>query len=377
MSRRVAFLTLLVTGCGAYNGDFLYVGPIEGVPAVLDIKGPDGNALVPVELDLGEMAAMRDRIAELDAITDRTPAEDAELAQLEDDLVAMREASRQVARDATIYAEIGPNSEPFPSGATFEFIGNGGDVCAFVDPEFIFWNQSVSQSAPDPQFRFPDNPYDDGDLDLRAGLSVYYRGTPGLRMGGFEVQYTDELGNGVAIDLVACMVGEPTDQNQEPHSGRAHVEYCTIRNTQPGVSYTVALEAFSLPRDDGRLSFGVLLANGPCDGAADSVVGLMAPVGAGNTGVNQECVIVGESLPPEGEGKLFYGYAEGRSWEGSEEFEQLFCEGGTGVLEYCRNEISELRAQGLTCDYTGQDGDPERHCFCGDRTKTPRPGAVR
>lgn len=378
MFSRTNLLALLLVGC-AYNGDFLYIGPIEGVDPVIDIKGQEGGAVVPVDLRRDEVVALETQISEL-------PDGDPQIDVLEAEVDAIRDSVRQNVTASTIYAEVGPNSEAFPSGATIEFLGNGGDVCAFVDPEFLFWNQAVSQVSPNLQYRFPDNPYDDGDMDLRAGLSVYYRGTPGERMGGFEVQYSDDLGNDVEIDLVSCTQSTDFD-NDEPHAGRAHVEYCDIRNTQPGVSYTVALEAFGLPRDDGRLSFGVILATGPCNGT-NGLTGLMAPVSLGNaaSGVNEECVIRGETLPPlaEGEGAhLHHGYAEGRSWPNAEAIEDVFCS-GTGLLDACRAEVQGLRADGLQCDYTGQEGwtdgeseERSRRCFCGDRNETPSAGQAR
>jgi hypothetical protein len=303
----------------------------------LDLKGPGGGLLVPVDIT---------SVADV--------------------------------RAATIYGEVGPNADSLPSGVTFEFLGTGGDVCAFVDPELVFWNQSVSQLAPVRQFRFPDNPYDDGDLDLRAGLSVYYRGTPGASMGGFEVQYTDDLGNDVEVSLVSCIQESDYDDNLEPYAGRGTPEYCTIRNTQPGVSYTVALEAVSLPRDDGRLSFGIVLANGECDGSPSALIPTVTDQGLSDQPVHQECVVVGEALPPlpEGQGAhLYYGYEDGRSYEGSEQFEELFCT--DEVFAFCQEEFRTLRDAGSSCDYTGVDGDPARRCFCGDRDETPNPGARR
>lgn len=333
---RAAMFTLafLATGC-EYDGDFLFNDPIDGVPAVLDLKAEDGAAFDPVDITSPEDAAAN-----------------------------------------TVYAEIGPNTEALPSGVTVEFIGNGQDVCVFVDPELVHWNASVSQASPNQTFRFPDNVYDDGDLDILVGQSVYYRGTPGERMGGFEVQYSDELGNDLQVDLVACR--NATSNNEEAHSGRGTPEYCTIRNTLPGVSYTVAMEAFSLPRDDGRMSFGVLVANGECTGSPESLISVAAPGSLSDLPVNEECLIRGEALPPLEEGAgahLYYGYAEGRSYEGSEAFEDAFCD--EGVFDYCREEISAMRAEGLLCDYNGSEKNIDLRCFCGDRSETPSPGAQR
>lgn len=378
MFSRTSLLALLfVAGCD-YDGSFLYIGPIEGVDAVIDIKGPDGGIVVPVDTRRDEVTALNDEIARLNAVDPNDP----QIPVLESERADILEDVRLAVLDETIYAEVGPNGEAFPSGATIEFVGTGGDVCAFVDPEVIYWNQAVSATSPNTTYRFPDNPYDDGDLDMTVGLSVYYQGTPGQRMGTFEVSYTDDLGNDVAIDLVAC---KPLNdfQNQEPHSGRSRAEYCTVSNTMPGVSYTMALEAFGLPRDDGRLSFGAIVATGPCDGTY-GLINTMAPSEVGNADTRDECVIRGEALPPkDGEAHRYYGYEAGRSWAGAEDIEQIFCE-GSGLADYCRAEVQSLRATGLQCDYTGEEGwtdgeseERSRRCYCGDRNNTPSAGQRR
>ncbi len=172
----------------------------------------------------------------------------------------------------TVYAQLGPTGNANPSGLTFKFEGTGGAVCVFTDPELVYWNQSVSGQTPDRHWRFPDNPYDDGDVDLTTGLSVYYTGTEGEDMGNFQVQYQDTLGNTVPINLVACSITSSVLGGFNPTAtgGRGAPEYCTVQNTQPGVSYTVALEVFSLPPDDNRLSFSMLLADGPCTPLIDN-----------------------------------------------------------------------------------------------------------
>lgn len=277
---------------------------------------------------------------------------------------------------ATVYGEVGPVENSLPSGATLEFQGTGGDVCVFIDPEVVFWSQSISQTTPSREYRFPDNVYDDGDLDVRIGQSVYYRGTPGVSMGGFEVQYTDDLGNDVEINLVQCQ--NTNDDNDEPYAGRGAPEYCTVRNTQVGVNYTVAMEAYSLPRDDARLSFGVVLAAGDCDKSDGSLIRAVSPPTPGVTIANAECVIRGEGLPPVGDAEVYFGYEAGRSIEGSEEFENAFCTGQ--LFNYCLEEIQTIRGEGLTCDYEGVEtaaDDESRRCFCGDRNDTPNAGAIR
>lgn len=282
-------------------------------------------------------------------------------------------ALRELIPTATIYGEVGPVENSLPSGATLEFQGTGGDVCVFVDPEVVYWTQSISQSTPEREFRFPDNVYDDGDLDVRIGQSVYYRGTPGVSMGGFEVQYTDDLGNDVEINLVQCQ--NTNEDNDEPFAGRGAPEYCTVRNTQIGVNYTVAMEAFSLPRDDARMAFGVVLAAGDCADTEGSLIRAVSPPAVGVTIVNEECVIRGEALPPVGDSQVYFGYEEGRSLAGSEDFEDAFC--GGQLFNYCLDEIQTVRGDGFTCDYQGISGDETRRCYCGDRNETPNGGATR
>ena len=45
------------------------------------------------------------------------------------------------------------------------------------------------------QYLYPDNVFDDGDLDLFAGFSVYYSGSPGVEIGNFQILFEDALGN--------------------------------------------------------------------------------------------------------------------------------------------------------------------------------------
>lgn len=312
--------------------DFIFGGAIDGVPGVVHVEAEAGGPLVPAVIT--------------------TPEE---------------------ARAATVYLELGPTGDASPSGATYRFTGTGGAVCAFVDPELIFWNQAVSTQSADRRWRYPDNPYDDGDIDLHAGLSVYYTGTEGEEVGDFLVDYEDTLGNPIDIDLVACTITADVLGPTNPASaGRGAPEYCTIFNTQPGVSYTVALEVFSTPPDDNRLSFGMLLADGTC-GALIATVS-PAPGGVSNTVYNEECVIVGESLiPVEGESAYHHGYQEGRSWAGSEDFEDFFCS-GERISQFCNQEATAMEEAGLTCQWETII-DPAARCYCGDERDTPSGGA--
>ena len=355
----------LVGGCD-FSGDFLFPGAIEGVPGVLRLTAEDGEPnLVPFDVQAG-----------CEALTG-------------DDLTA---CNVQNAQDNTIYVELGPTGDANPSGVTLTFEGTGGSVCIFSDPELVYWNQAVSvQGGADVnRWRFPDNSYDDGDVDLTAGLSVYYTGTEGERMGNFAVQYQDSLGNTVPIDLVACTITASVlgGVNPTAHSGRGAPEFCTIANTQPGVAYTVALEAFSLPPDDNRLMMGLMLADGGCN----TLINAAAPPDASGPveRMNEECLIRGEAIPGIGtfsgdtltlaedeplKGQLYYGFdaIEGLSWPGSIEFEDFFCS-EESMRQYCAQEATAKDEAGLECNYTDPQSADEK-CFCGDRRDTPTGGA--
>ncbi|MEZ4318202.1 MAG: hypothetical protein R3F61_11885 [Myxococcota bacterium] len=354
---------VLVGGCD-FSGDFLFPGAIDDVPGVLHLTAEDGGFMIPAVIT--------------------TPEE---------------------AQAATVYVEFGPTGDANPSGLTLNFEGTGGSVCIFTDPELIYWNQAVSTQggAATARWRFPDNPYDDGDIDLTAGLSVYYTGTEGEEIGNFAVQYQDSLGNTVPINLVSCTITANVlgGFNPTAHSGRGAVEYCTIANTQPGVSYTVALEVFSLPPDDNRLSIGLLLADGNCPSLINAAA---PPEVTAVDGIHEECLIRGEAIPafedasgqvpqsivsddkggtdgvrelPEGltyrKGQLYYGYQEGRSWPGSEEFEDWFCS-GEPIRGYCNEEKAMKSDAGVVCNYATPFSLDEK-CYCGDQRDTPTGGA--
>ena len=111
-----------------------------------------------------------------------------------------------------------------------------------------------------------------------AGLSSYYTGSPGLEIGDFKGIYTDSLGNKVEIEYGECV--QSSQYTANAHAGRGAAEFCTIdTNNRVGVEYTVVLESFSIPLDDGSLSFGVAVLEGSC---SDYTI--------------NECLIPGESL---------------------------------------------------------------------------------
>lgn len=329
---------VLVSGCD-YSGDFLFSGTVPGVPEIWVLEGPDGGPVVPVSLEGDDPAA--------------------------------------IVADSTIYAELGAPSTTAYGGVTFEFIGTGGEVCIWVDPEVAYWSQAVAPQPDeaDRKWAYPDNPFDDGDLDLFAGQSVYYTGSPGEAIGDFVVAYKDSLGNEIPISLAACpnqvgLQGEPAA------AGRGTPEFCSIPLTDAGLSYTVLLRTWSTPLDDDRLSFGVLLVEGSC-------TEMRSRLGAGSDQQN-ECVIRGEALTPveiknpeNNTAPVYYGFdeveADGRIWGGSMAFEDAFCSLDP-MRRFCTRELDEVEQDGRRCQREVVT-DPDSRCYCGDPNDTPQGGA--
>lgn len=295
---------LALVGC-AYDSDFVFAKPseVEGI------------------IDLGEI-------------------EPAEVTGLQD------------AQAAVIFGEVGATGSSARGGVTLSFRGTGGPVCLWMDPELIAWNTSVSTQSPISNFLWPDNPFDDGDLDMAAGLSVYYNGTPGQEVGNFQILYEDQLGNRVPIELNECVIAG-LNASSGGRSGRGTPEHCTLQATQPGVSYTVLLETWSTPLDDDILSYGLLVANGDCGDLVGS-----AP---------EECVIQGEARPHVAGAGM-----SDTPYEGSVDFELAMCEfmndsESTEIYDLCVDESNRLEAAGQTCMDEGV------HCFCGDPDSAPNP----
>jgi hypothetical protein len=320
----------LLSGCD-YSGQWLF--PLSGeIDDVYILTNADGGPLVPVDIE--------------------TP----------DDILAN-----------TIYAEVGPSLTTEYGGVTVEFVGTGGPVCLWVDPETAYWNQALEEgvSGEDAKWTFPDNVFDDGDIDLFAGLSVYYTGSPGEIVGDFKVSYEDSLGNEIPISLAACpnQVGAYEDVAA---AGRGAPEFCTIPTTDLGISYTVLLQTFSTPLDDDRLGYGFLLTNGSCENLRDT--------GQSASSLRDECLIQGESIVPAGtDYGPFYGFDElnnaGRIWERSIEFEGTFCDLTTRMRNFCNEELDILSERGQQCErqeYPTQDN----RCYCGDENDTPTSGAL-
>lgn len=317
---------LLLAGCD-YTGDWLFPTLIEEVPGVQD------------------------------------------LGTLEPDVVTTLDEVRAAVR----YGEVGATENGEVGGVTFEFEGTGSSVCVWVDPETVYWSQSVAATGPRPWFSYPDNAQDDGDIDLYAGVSVYYSGSPGVEIGNFEVRYQDALGNEIPVEFNECVINSTQYRDGGAHSGRAMPEFCTLAATQQGVSYTVVLESFSQPYDDSRLGYGLLFIDGSCDQlnniVADSSLG------------NAECLILGESIDPNSHSNdyretqvLAQGYSnvEGYAWEESTNFEGLYCAAMSttdpGLLNYCENEADDIPNR-ADCE------ESDVRCFCGDVRDTPTGGS--
>lgn len=264
------------------------------------------------------------------------------------------EVSSLVDIETNVYrGEIGSTGSVARSGATFNFVGTGGSVCVWMDPELVFWNQSVSALSPEPAFAWPDNVFDDGDADMQAGFAVYYNGSPGQELGDFRIRYEDSLGNQIPVELNECVI-QSYLSSSGGFSGRSAPEYCTLRATQPGVTYLVVIEGMATPLDDDRLGFALLVSDGTCDDVRRA---------AGNPA--DECVLTGEALDPATVELDENGVVTaGDAIEGSVEFEEVFC-GATldaeddDLFEYCEDEWSEKACL---------DGE---HCFCGDPTTSP------
>lgn len=331
----VAGVLAMGTGCD-FSGDFLFPGAVEGVPGVQHL-----GTIEPAVIGTTE------------------------------DLEA-----------ATIYGEVGPTGTPERGGVTFDVVGTGNHVCIWVDPELAYWNQSVSRQAPVERYSYPDNVFDDGDLDLSAGFSVYYTGTQGEKIGDFKVQYEDSLGNEVEVDLTECSITSDFTDTQGGHSGRGAPEHCTLFNTIDGVSYTIVMETWSTPLDDDRLGYGLIVADGTCKDLADV------------EGAAEECVIMGEAVTPfrgdETQGTAaaaaglpeltWLGRDEVPNWGGSEALEINFCQ--DELRKTCRNEGTEVFDAGHTCSWGAPpqpdvDGEPntQHRCYCGNLEDTPSGGA--
>jgi len=301
----MAAAALLLGGCD-YSGDWLFAGAVEGLPGVIHL-----GELEPSEID--------------------SPAD---------------------IDDSIIFGEIGATGTVDEGGVTFTFRGTGDSVCLWVDPELAFWNPSVSASSPVDKWAYPDNLEDDGDIDMSAGYAVYYTGSPGETVGGFEIRYQDSLGEDVPIELNECVMYGYFSQDGA-HAGRGYPEYCELQATAPDVSYMVLLKNWSTPLDDDRLSYGFLVSHGSCNNITTT------------SGRPDECVIRGEALEADAAGAPgpWLGRSEAPTIAGSVEFEEAFCDPTISMVEFCEAEAATKNCR-------------EERCFCGDPTDMPTGGSI-
>lgn len=290
-----------------------------------------------------------------------------DLGTLEPDTATTLDEVRSVIR----YGEIGATGTAQIGGMSFDFTGTGRSVCIWVDPETVYWSQSVAEQGERAWWAYPDNHDDDGDIDLFAGVSVYYSGSPGSEIGNFEVRYADDLGNEIPVEFNECVI-KSEELEVGSHAGRGMAEFCTMPATQLGVDYTVVLETFSSPSDDSRLGYGLLFLEGDCDD-------LVALVDVEDLD-SEECLIVGESIDPaqhehdyEAEPFLAIGYdaALPYAWRLSTTAEEAFCgaeQNKATLAEFCETEERAIPNR-RDCD------DPTFRCYCGDLAETPRGGA--
>ena len=268
----------------------------------------------------------------------------------------MTVTTSEEAAAAAIYGQVAASGSAQESGVTYNFEGTGSNVCVWVDPEFVSWNQPVASRGRVSRWGYPDNLKDDGDLDLEVGLAIYYNGSPNSEIGDFAIRYEDALGNPIEIELNECVIGT-TQSDSDGHSGRGSVEYCTIPNTQPGVSYVVKMSAWSTPLDDNRLGYGILLVDGSCGD-------LRRDLGLELDTAKAECVIPGEVIDftaAGGEGP-WYGSTEVPTRDGALSHEQAYCTGDEDMDDLCAIEAEEKDCR-------------VENCFCGDPTDTPTGGA--
>lgn len=342
------FLMLAALGLGGcdLSGEFLFPRPVDGIPSVVD---------------LGEI----------------TPFSFGDVTDIA--------ARRQLIEDNTIYFEIGPSGSALFSGLSFTFQGTNNSVCLFVDPESVSWNQAIDPAGGSP-YSFPDNPFDDADLDLDAGQTIYYTGTPGETMGNFELRYEDQLGNVVPLSASLCTAESSVRDGVQESGGAGFPEQCTVQNTVAGISYTAVIEAFNFPIDDSRISGGLVVFDGPCN---NMLLDAWRDLENGVEIVQEECVIRGEALVPNAPGvtgdnasaaglptQTWLGLSEAPTWEGYIDFELAYCQ--EDARRSCRQERNAVAEAGLQCSWEkgpGLDEEGFTHCFCGDENDTPRPGA--
>jgi hypothetical protein len=230
------------------------------------------------------------------------------------------------------YGQLSAPESASRGGATFTFEGTGDYVCIIIDPETVYWNQAIAVAGANEMYTYPDEQFDDGDVDLFAGLSSYYTGSPGIELGDFTGYYTDSLGREIEIEYGECFQrGSDLSGITTAHGGRANVEYCEVNTAErEGVEYTVLIDTFSVPLDDGDVSFATAVVGERC-----------AQIGkpAGIT----ECTFKGEAIDVK----------TGETKECTEKLEEAFCDKDSyAITRFCcaNPEMCGDRAPENVCD---------------------------
>jgi hypothetical protein len=110
-------------------------------------------------------------------------------------------------------------------------------------------------------------------------------------MGDFYGVYTDSRGQQTTIAYNECLQNGAKSGFNESHAGRGTPEFCTLdTNQREGVEFTVALQTFAVPLDDGKLDFVAAVVGDSC----------------GSLGLN-ECTYLGEKFQGEDQSDEDYG----------------------------------------------------------------------
>lgn len=237
--------------------------------------------------------------------------------------------------DGATYHTLGPAPVGSTGGATATFMGNGNVLCVFADPESVTWNQEIATQTKNKDLGWPDNVRDDGDIDIKVGLSAYYNGSPGVEMGSFEQIYEDSLGNEVVIEYNECSMVDMFGR-LGAHAGRGTPEYCEIDTAlHPDRSYTIVLDTWSLPLDDYKLDYGFVVVDLGTSGTCDTFIEQMAQAGTEDN--QSECVLPAET-----------------SAEGYDVFEALYCKELQSHWCACADDPSD---DNKSCKKLDDDGD--------------------
>ncbi len=138
-------------------------------------------------------------------------------------------------------------------GITASFVGPGGPVCIMMDPENVYEGNIGDDTTVT---------NDDGDIDLFAGRSADYTGTPGIVMGDFIGAYIDPLGVEHPLDQNLCVQTDVFGLSGS-HAGFGTVEFCVL-DTVAGTPYTIAGETWKAPIDDDLLTVAIRVDLGGC-----------------------------------------------------------------------------------------------------------------